>query len=119
MKVVKPCYYDNFKCSADKCPSSCCIGWEINIDKKTFQQYQRLSGKIKQKITKSIRRIRNENITYTHYGKFKLDEQERCSFLTQNNLCDIYIELGEQNMCIICRTYPRRLYQYETFMNVV
>ena len=28
--------FDNFKCIADKCPKSCCIGWQIMIDEDSL-----------------------------------------------------------------------------------
>ena len=32
MKIIAPNYYPAFRCIADKCRHSCCIGWEIDID---------------------------------------------------------------------------------------
>ncbi len=32
MKTVKVSYFDSFKCIADKCPSTCCQGWQIIDD---------------------------------------------------------------------------------------
>ncbi|MBE6783732.1 MAG: hypothetical protein E7536_06940 [Ruminococcaceae bacterium] len=31
MKVFVPQYFDEFTCIADKCPDTCCIGWENGI----------------------------------------------------------------------------------------
>lgn len=112
MKVVKPKYYDEFKCIADQCPNSCCIDWKVDVDKKSFQRYRKVSGKIKQKMSECISRNRNKDADDKHYAKIKLDAQGRCSFLNQDNLCEMYIELGEQSMCTVCKTYPRRLYQF-------
>ena len=33
MKEYIPDYYKDFQCIADKCKDSCCIGWEIMIDR--------------------------------------------------------------------------------------
>ena len=44
MKVLKPFYYDDFKCIANKCIDSCCIGWQINIDEKTYKKYKKVKG---------------------------------------------------------------------------
>ena len=43
MKLYAPKYYKNFKCIADRCPHSCCIGWEIDIDRTTLTKYESLS----------------------------------------------------------------------------
>ena len=45
----------------------------------------------------------NEDDTYS----FKLLEDERCPFLTENNLCDIILNCGEDNICYICKEHPR------------
>ena len=39
MKVLKPDYYDKFQCIANECTDSCCIGWDIDIDKISFRKY--------------------------------------------------------------------------------
>ena len=39
MTEIFPNYYDKFKCIADKCRHSCCIGWEIDIDDDTMELY--------------------------------------------------------------------------------
>ena len=36
MKLFAPEYYKQFKCIADKCTHSCCIGWEIDIDEEAL-----------------------------------------------------------------------------------
>ena len=34
---MKPDYYDEFQCIADKCSDNCCTGgWEIDIDEDTY-----------------------------------------------------------------------------------
>ena len=42
MKLYAPKYYKNFKCIADKCDHSCCIGWEIDIDSAAYAKYKEL-----------------------------------------------------------------------------
>ena len=44
MKVLKPFYYDDFKCIANDCIDSCCIGWQINIDENTYKKYKKVKG---------------------------------------------------------------------------
>ena len=36
----------------------------------------------------------------------------RCPFLNDNNLCDLYIELGEDNLCETCAEFPRFINEY-------
>jgi len=44
MKLSAPKYYGSFKCIADKCQNSCCVGWEIDLDPITLDKYSSLSG---------------------------------------------------------------------------
>ena len=45
MKVLKPFYYDDFKCIAGDCIDNCChVEWEISIDKKTYKKFCRLKN---------------------------------------------------------------------------
>ncbi len=99
MKTFVPEYYNNFKCIADKCRHSCCIGWEIDIDGKTFDKYMKVKGRFGERLQKCISKGKE--------SCFILGEDERCPFLNHNNLCDIYIELGEENLCDICKDHPR------------
>ena len=99
MKEYIPDYYKDFQCIADKCKDSCCIGWEIMIDSKSYKKYQNVKGEFRDRLMKGI----------DHEGTpaFHLDDRDRCVFLNQKNLCDIYIELGEDALCEICTQHPR------------
>ena len=99
MKLFAPEYYKDFKCIADKCRHSCCIGWEIDVDVDTSEKYKSLKGGYGEEIAKSI-----ENGETPH---FRLTENERCPHLDERGLCKIITELGEGYLCHICREHPR------------
>ena len=45
MKVLKPFYYDDFKCIGGECIDNCCgNNWRIDIDEKTYKKYKKLKG---------------------------------------------------------------------------
>lgn len=106
MKILKPYFYDDFECIGGKCIDSCCIGWKISIDKKTYNKYKKVNGKFGDKLIDNIQRDRKINTLRT-YGKMKLDGNSRCALLDQNNLCEVYINLGPEYMCDVCKIYPR------------
>ena len=56
MKIYVPEYFNNFKCSADKCKDSCCIGWEIWIDDKTRAKYDMLNTSLGKEIREKSRK---------------------------------------------------------------
>lgn len=95
-----PSYYNEFSCIADKCQDNCCIGWEIDIDSKTMAKYESISGEFGNRLRSSI--------TSTHgCNSFATKADGRCPFLNENNLCDIILTLGEENICDICTNHPR------------
>lgn len=98
MKVV-PDYYRKFRCIADRCRHNCCIGWEIDIDERTAEDYRKVQGMIGERL--------RENINWEEQPHFRLAEAERCPFLNSRNLCDIILTLGEEHICEICTEHPR------------
>ena len=50
MLYIKPAFYDDFKCIADNCTDSCCVGWEINIDNETMDIYKNMHTEFALKI---------------------------------------------------------------------
>lgn len=100
MKLIAPDYYSEFKCIADQCNHSCCIGWIIDVDPDTLEYYHGVTGPLAERLQKGI----DESAETAH---FILGEQERCPFLNQTGLCDLILELGEDSLCQICRDHPR------------
>ena len=100
MKLLKPHYYNEFKCVGSACIHTCCKGWSIRIDESTYATYHNTEGEFGDKLRKNI-------IQDGEKFKFKLTEDFSCPFLTEQNLCDVYIQLGEDKMCNTCKTYPR------------
>ena len=99
MKLFAPEYYKDFKCIADRCRHSCCIGWEIDVDGDTMEKYRSLKGEYGKEIIESI----DESET----PHFRLVAKERCPHLDEKGLCKIITELGEGYLCHICREHPR------------
>ncbi len=100
MKIYTPDYYKDFKCNPLNCKHNCCIGWEIDVDNDTMKKYRNIKGCFGEKINTSI----YEDKDGYH---FKLNKDERCPFLNQDNLCDIILEYGEDMLCRICKDHPR------------
>ena len=100
MNLYAPNYYTQFSCIADRCRHSCCIGWEIDIDPKTYASYQKVDGDFGERLRRGM--ALEENTPH-----FRLTKEERCPFLNPNNLCDIILHLGEDALCQICTDHPR------------
>ncbi len=91
-------YYKEFKCVSTECKHNCCIGWKINIDKKSLKAYRKIKGDFSSRIVDGV------NIAE---GNFVLKEGDRCAFLNKNNLCDIISNFGEEKLCQVCKDHPR------------
>lgn len=96
-----PDYYDEFRCIADRCKDSCCIGWEIDIDEDTHAYYQNVEGTFGERLKKNMVPLKEGGFS------FGLVAHNRCPFLNDKNLCDICIELGEEALSEVCTEYPR------------
>ncbi len=100
MQQVIPSYYEHFRCIGGACQHNCCIGWEIDIDDETAARYRQVNGTLGCRLQKHI--AIEDGVPH-----FVLDDNERCPFLNQHNLCDIILELGEEALCNICTDHPR------------
>lgn len=99
MKIRVPEYFKDFKCIASKCEDTCCAGWGIVIDDVTYDRYKNVQGKFGERLRSEIVHEAGENI-------FVL-KGNNCPFLNKEKICDIYINIGEENLCYTCQQYPR------------
>ena len=99
MVYAEPDFYGKFKCTAEKCRHSCCIGWEIDIDDDTAEYYKSLEGQIGRELS--------ENVSNEPQAHFILTGEERCPFLNEKGLCRLILTLGEESLCDICAEHPR------------
>ena len=104
MRYTIPDYYRQFQCAAGQCEDTCCAGWQIQIDERSLGRYARLKGRAWRKLRRSIR---------WRQRIFRQKEGKRCVFLNQDNLCEMYTELGEKSLCRTCRLYPRHIEEFE------
>ena len=100
MSLFAPSYYPAFRCIAGDCHHSCCIGWEIDIDPQTLAKYRSMPPKARKQIL-------SHTVTQKGTTSFRLAENDRCPFLTQEGLCQLILTHGEEILCDICREHPR------------
>ncbi|MCR4960429.1 MAG: flagellin lysine-N-methylase [Lachnospiraceae bacterium] len=103
MHYVKTTNYDKFKCIADKCPETCCAGWQIVIDDESLKKYANMRGPFSGRL---LNEVNFSEGCFKQYGK-------RCAMLNDDNLCDLITECGEDALCYTCAMYPRHVEEYE------
>lgn len=109
MQYTIPDYYKEFHCIADKCEETCCAGWQIMIDKKSLGKYLHAKSPYKRTLLCGI--------DFLH-SAFRQKKGNRCFFLNENNLCDLYSNLGESALCKTCKTYPRHIEEFEDMREI-
>ncbi len=104
---LQPKYVSKFKCDGKICGANCCSrGWQISIDRRTYKKYSEIESPANE-LTSKIE-YRDDNAGYF----MKLEESGRCPFLTEENLCSIQLERGEEFLSDTCLNHPRQLYNF-------
>lgn len=109
-KVVKPDYYDDFVCVADKCMFTCCREWKIGVDNATQKRWEKLPyppemGKRRGHLC--------DTICFAEDGaQIKLREDGLCPFLDEQQLCRLVKTYGEGCLSKTCHTFPRESHCY-------
>ena len=108
MRIVKPTYFDTFRCIAEKCPDSCCKEWEVEVDDQAATFYRNLEGPLGD-------RLRSVLKDDPEWGTVMTIENGRCPMWRTDGLCRIQAELGHDALCKTCREFPRLRHDYGTF----
>ncbi len=99
--------YDQFRCLADKCPDSCCKGWEVDVDEEAAAAYRAMEGSLGERLRQVLK---------TEDGSTSMIlENGRCPMWRQDGLCQIQAEKGHDGLCRVCREYPRLYMDYGDF----
>lgn len=93
--------YNSFQCLAGECPSTCCAGWRIAVDKKDVMRFEGLEPEwLRRDI---LSNLLQEGERY--FFKNRMDG--RCAMLDEDGLCRIQRNTSEETLCNTCRKYPR------------
>lgn len=115
VKTMQPEYVNEFSCIADQCEDTCCGGWGVQIDKKTFKKYKQLQKQSSaDKALFQGKYTINKNALSPHdYGVMRLDAEGKCMFLNNEKLCEIVLKHGPDQLCNTCKSFPRTYSYYE------
>jgi len=110
MKLVKPDYFDSFRCIAGNCPDSCCKEWDVAVDPEKAAFYRSLPGALGDRL---------RQVLYEEDGDtYMAIENRRCPMWRDDGLCRIQAELGEAALCKTCREFPRLTHDYGDFVEM-
>ncbi|NEW08840.1 hypothetical protein GK047_22850 [Paenibacillus sp. SYP-B3998] len=107
--ILIPEYMKAFQCIGSECEDTCCAGWKVSVDEKTFSSYRNIKkSALKDELKKNVTRNRS-NSTSENYAKIRMDKEGACTLLDENRLCTIQKELGPELLSNTCAIYPRVL----------
>lgn len=110
MKLIKPDYFDSFRCIASACPDSCCKEWDVAVDPDKAAFYRHLPGPLGDRLRHLL--YEEDGCTYIAI------ENRRCPMWREDGLCRIQAELGEAALCKTCRDFPRLTHDYGDFVEM-
>ncbi len=100
-------YAETFRCIGSACEDTCCQGWSVPIDQAAYVKYQSLSpSPLSAKINASLLAM-PQPASKAIFAKIQMDGSNQCPLLTEERLCGIQAELGEQFLSHACACYPR------------
>ena len=107
MRIIKPDFYDTFRCIASSCPDSCCKEWDVQVDEAAAAQYRALPGALGDRLREVLKEEDGETVMTIIDG--------RCPMWRTDGLCRIQAELGHGALCKTCRQFPRLTHDYGDF----
>ena len=111
MDLLKPDYYDDFSCIADKCTISCCREWKINVDDVTYRKWKAVQP------PEDVPGHRSSLQAYTIKKEgsriMKMTEDHDCPFLAESRLCRLVSAYGDQVLSETCQIFPREIHTFK------
>lgn len=93
MELLKPDYYDEFTCIADKCTISCCREWKINIDDETYRNWKTIQPPSEVPGHRSC--LQAYTMKKDGSRIMKMTEEHDCPFLAELPVLDTMDECNE------------------------
>lgn len=96
--------YHDFRCIAEKCPDSCCAGWQVDLDEEAVARYRTMDGELGDRLRQVMQTVEGETSMILQEG--------RCPMWRQDGLCELQAQKGHDALCQVCREYPRLYLDY-------
>lgn len=116
-QFIHPTYAESFRCIGSACEDTCCKGWTVVVDREANEKYQRLPAS-------PLRTLISANVVFTpkspdggepaRFATMRMSDSNQCPLLSENGLCRIQTEYGEQLLPSTCATYPRVVHSIDT-----
>ena len=107
MNIVKPSYFDQFRCIAGDCTDSCCKEWDVQVDDTAAAFYLGLPGDLGDRLRQVLKEDDGEMVMTIVDG--------RCPMWREDGLCRIQAALGHDALCKTCQEFPRLTHDFGDF----
>ena len=106
--------FDRFQCAGGACKDTCCVRDKLELDNKTYFEYQRVISKGDAFGRRMVASISERN----GVACFRMRENGECPFLMRNHLCELYVRLGPDRIAETCRKYPTFSKEYGNYREI-
>lgn len=102
-KLKLPSHVMNFRCA--QCGACCTNKWRIRVDDISYNKlYKKLEELGREKEL-------HDNVLHDKKApQIRFLDNGNCPYLSDNNLCALQLELGEEYLLDICKVYPRNIF---------
>ena len=119
-RILAPAYLSRFHCIGPDCEDTCCVGWQIVVDRPTLDRYRtvdhpELGPQLRAKVLETPGAqgpggsgSQGSGAGNSSGGRIELGADHSCPFLQGDRLCRIHAELGEEFLSLTCTSYPRK-----------
>lgn len=112
LTALVPQYVSRFSCIGSSCEDSCCAGWRVTVDKKTFTAYRQSNHpELKPMFESSLKRTRSQE-SDTNYARIELHAESGACPMMKDSLCSVQKNLDETYLSNTCFSYPRATRQF-------
>ena len=117
-KLFRPHYAENFRCIGAACEDTCCVGWNVSIDRDTYEKYQAIpAGPLRILIDKNVVRTPDnaDGSKLVAFASIQMSPSLKCPMHNADKLCQIQVEHGAAYLSGTCSTFPRQAYTIDNF----
>ena len=105
--ALVPRYVSRFSCVGPACEDTCCTGWRVAIDKKTFNAYRQTKHpELNPLFAANVKRQRSQS-SDSNYARIELKADSGECPLMEESLCAVHKKLNETYLSDTCFSYPR------------
>ena len=102
--MIQPRQFQSFRCIGAECEETCCQGWDVTVDRASYEKYQQCQDpELKPSLERLVTIANPED--RDNFARITLTDAA-CPFLA-GNLCSIQIRLGEAYLPATCGSFPR------------